>query len=475
MIDNKDVNLKLKFTDTPEITAKDIPISKIMQDIGFMNEAEILKILHKKNLVNQYNAFMKKDIDKMLELDDEDQLYWLKHWIKSTSKEYVKKCLNSGGYANLKTNEEVEEYFNYRLKLYNYALTKYMELVEYNYAMLNFSLNESSEILSNLGTGTKITANINKIIDIISTNPEIIKKYDRPWGYDFTVFGAGKVFCEKDDETVTVKKMLTMSFSWDVIIITHGTITKISEHLEKAEVDLIYKYYKLKDDNPKLPYNKLIDLLIPTLTKEEKTAFEKYNYKFSKLDNIYKRMYGKKGMLEWLFDSRRQQWGFWKPLLTPYGMFKSVNQCIKTCIDNGNKTIKLIVCNPGAFELPDEFKDLPDDIVVEYATVSVMIENAFTDFFKTGFTKISDAFKKIKDYLVSLKNNFKVFFNNVKKHSDDKLKRVKEDICCSGTFIGIDSNGNAYSLPYATTSKSDLVKQFDQCNNSIKTTVDKLN
>lgn len=458
--DSKYDRVAISETDIENCTAK--------KDISIIDIDSIKKLLNSDNIIEDYNKYCDESAKRIANLDNSKSTNFVKILKEMNSDAALLRLIRESGYTEFTDKEELIKYINIKINMYNSVINSYIKMIEHNYKALKISEEESKKIINNLKSGKDISKTSDKIIELLEKNKS---KWKTSWGADFRKFGAGKVFMNLNENVWDIvgnaRSLYNMSTQWDVVILCHGTDITPGRSLTNEEKEFVEKYRKLaiklnKDNLSKEDIENLekeftdSDKKILAKYKNINKLLDRYDINFKDYSNRYIRNNTFRACLyvkDILLGEVKKNWGFAKPLYTPYGTFRDVNECIRACIENGDKSIKIMACNPGHYELASDIKAMKN-IKIDYQYYSVLIENSYI-----SLTESVDMENKISNLLNKIKQKSSKIFNNI-LHPNIKFSNFKLP------FISIKNKKPNIENKNIKTSQ-DLTKAYEMANDSI--------
>lgn len=451
-----------------DIAGEDLSDIFLHKNIGNFDIESIYSKIDSSNLIDTYNAYINEEIDKIVDLSGKDEILFVKNMKEHYGSEETKKLFSKVGYDDITDPIKVKFYFLARIDLYNNLISKYIDILKYNYSQLN--IEDSDKMISDLINNKNSHEIIDKIHTYIQNNPEL---WETDYGASFEKFGGGIAIFDRDDKSVsstfTIKNMFTNSLIYDVVIYGHGTYFVKGSYVSDDELLILDMYDTIKENNPKLNKNELFNLFMNELSTTQYKTYIDSKKDLNKLINKFKNTVdtSKLSMFELFLSKAHFDWGFARPMKTPYGIYRSVDALILKLIDSGYKSIKLYVCNPNGYEIPDTVKYLKD-VTVSYSKGSVLVENSevleesIHDFLGTFINKVKDCITNIFD---SIKSTASIFLNKSNKSiskKDDNYVKIYNFIEIQNGKLVLSSKifkNNKELKKYVMNSISDIEKE----------------
>ena len=462
-------------TSKAALSETDIENSAANRDISVIDIEALKKLLNSDNIIEDYEKYCDESAKRIAKLDYEKSMQFMRCLKDLNSEKALIELVRSSGYQKFIDKEELLKYIQLKIDMYNKLINTYIEMLDHNYKALKISTKQYNKMVSDLKSGKNVGAVADTILSKLNENKHL---WERKWGADFTKFNGGKVFMNLKENIWNIsgnaRSLYNLSTKWDIIILCHGTDLTPGKSLTKEEQEFVNKYKSLasKYGKDKLSKKELEELK-EEFSDEDKKIIEKYSKNLNKLIDRYDvnmdpyryfGMYGFKTCLyikDRLTGELKRGWGFAQPLETPFGTFRDVNECLRACISNGAKSIKVLSCNPGGYEIANDIKKMTD-VTVNYQNYSVLIEgSSYIDDDYDVLTEAIDLKKlvsKVKGFLTKFKSNSEKVFSAM---SDKFNKPVKLP------FIEVKNNKPNVSSESAT-SKSDLMRKYNEANSSIE-------
>lgn len=455
--------------DKVAMSETDIENSAAKKDISVIDIEAIKKLLNSDNIIEDYNKYCDESAKRIAALSNDKSTQFMRVLRELNSEAALLKLIRDSGYQEFTNKEELIKYIQLKIDMYNSIINAYINMLEHNYKALKISEAECNKMVKKLKSGKEVGKTADKILDLLEKNKKL---WSVSWGADFTKLGGGKVFMNLKENVWDIsgnaRSIYNMSTQWDVVILCHGTDITPGRSLTQEEKEFVEKYKNLAR---KANSNKLSKEDIKKFEDEFTEADKKILSKYKNIDkllarydinfnNYSSRYYSESGLKKGLYIKDRllgelkKNWGFASPLTTPYGTFRDVNECLRACIEHGEKSIKIMACNPGHYEIAPDIRKMKD-IKIDYQYYSVLMENS-----ETVLDEAID--------LKSIVDKTKSFLNDFKERSSKIFKSIFQNkfVDIKLPFISIKDN-KAKIEDKQIKSGSELARAYESSNNSI--------
>ena len=142
-----------------DIAGEDLSDIFLHKNIGNFDIESIYSKIDSSNLIDTYNAYINEEIDKIVDLSGKDEILFVKNMKEHYGSEETKKLFSKVGYDDITDPIKVKFYFLARIDLYNNLISKYIDILKYNYSQLSIE-----EINSDLANKTESEKNENQDI-----------------------------------------------------------------------------------------------------------------------------------------------------------------------------------------------------------------------------------------------------------------------------------------------------------------------
>lgn len=471
-------------TDRVALSETDIENAAAKKDISVIDIKALKKLLNSDNILEDYKKYCDESAKKIANLDSNKSMQFMRVLQELNSEQALIDLIRSSGYKEFIDKDELIEYINLKIEFYEKVINTYVKMLDHNYKALKITTSQYKKMRSDLVAGRNISKTADKVLTYLENNRKL---WERNWGADFTKLSGGKVFMNVNENVWNIsgnaRTLYNMSTNWDIVILCHGTDVSPGKSISKEEKEFVEKYKELAIKFGKTNLSKDdIKKLEDEFDEKDKKVIQKYSKNLNKLIERYDinmdpyRYYGQYGFKVCLYIKNRlngelkKNWGFARPLNTPYGTFRDVNECIRACISNGAKSIKIMACNPGHYEIADDIRKM-SDIKIDYQYYSVLMENSEYDVLTEGID-----FRKIKDKIKKYLDDYKEKSNKIFKSLSDKFSKT-----IKLPFIHI-KNKKPDTKEESVTNKADLLRCYNEANISIESeisnmqkSIDKLN
>lgn len=458
-------------SDRVALSETDIENAAAKKDISVIDIEALKKLLNSDNIIEDYKKYCDESAKRIANLDTKKSMQFMRVLQEINSEKVLIDIIRSSGYKEFIDKEELLKYIQLKIDMYNKLIDTYIKMLDHNYKALKISTSQYKKMVSDLKSGKNIEKTSDKIMMYLDKNKNL---WEKEWGADFTRFHGGKVFINLKENVWDIsgnaRCLYNMSTKWDIVILCHGTNLSPGKSLSKEEQEFVDKYIKLA-----IKYNKAnlskedLEELKDKFSESDKRIIAKYSKDLDKLVDRYDinmnpyRYHGSHGFKTCLYLKDRltgelkKAWGFAQPLKTPFGTFRDVNECLRACISNGAKSIKIMACNPGGYEIANDIRKM-SDVKVDYQYYSVLMENIEDENILTESIDLKKILNKVKNYLDKFKSDSRKIFESL----IDKFKKP-----IKLPFIKIKNNKPEIE-DKSTTNKSDLIKDYNDANSSIE-------
>lgn len=322
-----------------------------------IDKEKLQAIIESKNIVEEYKLYLNLEIDKInkrefininnINKDNKKQLNsnttGIDNIIKATydtlidmgiDKSRIKRYIVDTFYEVSDDPKVIKKLLQLRINYNNKIISLLQKMLRLNYKVLGISQEEANHYINNLNDKDSKVSNLNikKVKQLVFKNRHKFVFKDK---IDLRPLGFGVCFHTSRytglEDFTTLERMLQLIMRYDVIIMGHGS---------NVDANTVDKISNIEQDRDRITSNKIKNQDI-----NKDIINKNYAQKYDKLHDEYKDTI-KKAKYEWSVQ----------PIRTDKGTFSNMDELVRSLIKQGFKSIYILSCNPGHYELADDIK-----------------------------------------------------------------------------------------------------------------------
>jgi len=357
------------------INSKGALSSRDERTIEDLDKNKLKLIIESNNIVEEYNEYLNLEFDKLdkrkTNLSGFD--YNIKLGIESlrelgVKENDIRKVVLDTFFEVSDDPKVIKKFLQLRINYNTKIVNLLQKMLRNNYQILGISNEEAEKLNKNLKDDKSSAKSIIEIKQLILNNKS---KFIKSGKVDLRELGFGVAYITQKDlreitEFVTLDKLIQILMRYDCMVIGHGSgingesagkynnLSNTRNTIEDKHNDLVTKYNDLYDEYKKEKQKN------PDFGKTErgKMILSKIKDLDSKSDRTSALLNNNVDHLKDVINNAKYTWGI-QPISTEHGgTFDDMNSLVRELIKEGNKSIYIMSCNPGHYQLDPELRNV---------------------------------------------------------------------------------------------------------------------